>query len=319
MLARGVTRALTFRGPAHIWGDMGPQLRKADLTVANLECVLATSGQPFEPRRTYYFRADPDLAGAALLAAGIDVVSLANNHVLDYGPDALQETLKRLDDLKIHHAGAGVRLGEASAPGFLQVGDVRMAFFSAADHFADYAAEPGKPGIHLIAIDARDTENDPLWTAVQNARAKADLVIYSLHWGPNLRQHPTEEFVAFAHRLIDAGVDIVHGHSAHVFQGIEWYRQGLILYDTGDLMDDYAVDNTMHNDQQFLFSVMIQKDEILRLELLPFRIDHTRLQRVDGEEYGIMAERMIALSRPFGTAFVLQSKRLFSYPPPRGR
>ena len=319
MLARGVRRTLTFRGPAHLWGDLGSQLREADLTVANLECVLATSGEPFQPRRIYYFRADPEVAGAALVEAGIDVVSVANNHVLDYGPDALQETLRRLDDLNVDHAGAGGELNEASAPRFLQIRDVRIAFFSAADHFAEYAAGPGRPGIHLVSVDAWSSENDSIWTAVRNARAAADLVIYSLHWGPNLRQHPTEEFVEFAHRLVDAGVDIVHGHSAHVFQGVEWYHRGLILYDTGDLIDDYVVDDQARNDQQFLFSVILQKDKILRLELFPFRIDRTRLQRVKGDEYGMMAERMIAMSRPFGTAFVHRSKRMVTYPPSRGR
>jgi len=108
------------------------------------------------------------------------------------------------------------------------------------------------------------TDNMPEWQATKT-KPKVDILIVSAHWGPNMRQRPTKAFKEFAHAVIDAGADIFHGHSAHIFQGIEIYKGKLIMYDTGDFIDDYAVDDELRNDQTFLFLVTLSKNRIEKI------------------------------------------------------
>jgi poly-gamma-glutamate synthesis protein (capsule biosynthesis protein) len=250
MLGRLVDRAVRRWGPRHVWGDVGSWLRRADLTLVNLECAIATSGEKFQPPRVFYFRAAPE-AIEALQVAGIDFVSLANNHALDYGPSALLETIRRLDEAKIAHAGAGRDLAEAGRFALLEAKGIKVGVVSFADHFRLYAATETRPGTNVIEIRPSGPDFERVREALGRVRAAgAQLSVFSIHWGPNMRQAPDPGFVEFAHAVIDAGADIFHGHSAHVFQGIEIYRGKPILYDTGDLLDDYRVDPQLRNDQQ---------------------------------------------------------------------
>jgi poly-gamma-glutamate capsule biosynthesis protein CapA/YwtB (metallophosphatase superfamily) len=130
-----------------------------------------------------------------------------------------------------------------------------------------------------------------------------DTIIFSNHWGPNMVQRPKETFRRFARAVIDRGVDIYYGHSAHVFQGVEIYRGKPILYDTGDFIDDYAVDPKMRNDWSFLFRVSVEEGTFERLDLIPVKLSYARVDLATGDERETILDRMERLSAEMGTVF----------------
>ncbi len=140
--------------------------------------------------------------------------------------------------------------------------------------------------------------------------AGAETVIFSNHWGPNMVERPNDLFRRFARAVIDRGADVYYGHSAHVFQGVEIYRNKPILYDTGDFIDDYAVDPRLRNDRSFLFRVSVEKGEFGRLELLPVALSYARVDLATGNEREAILGRMERLSIEMGTTFVRLQDRL---------
>jgi poly-gamma-glutamate synthesis protein (capsule biosynthesis protein) len=310
MLARQVTRALGEKGPRHVWGDVLPLLRGADLALVNLECCIAESGAPFMPRRVFYFRAAP-VAVDALTAAGIDYVSLANNHAMDYEAPALLETIRRLDAAGIAHAGAGANRAAAARPALLEAGGMRVGVVSCADHFRAYGATEREPGTHLVRISTEKEHFAPVRRALKAARAAgAGFVVFSVHWGPNMRQVPTEQFREYARAVIDAGADVFHGHSAHVFQGIEVHHGKPILYDTGDLLDDYRVDERKRNDLQLLFLLKVKDGRVRRIELVPLKIAHKQVNVARGADRAEVHRRMRRLCADMGTKLRVWRERL---------
>jgi poly-gamma-glutamate synthesis protein (capsule biosynthesis protein) len=130
-----------------------------------------------------------------------------------------------------------------------------------------------------------------------------DTVIFSNHWGPNMVQRPNEIFRRFARAVIDRGVDIYYGHSAHVCQGVEIYRGKPILYDTGDFIDDYAVNSELHNDWSFLFQVSVEGGRFERLDLTPVKLSYARVDLATSGEREAILDRMEHLSAEMGTVF----------------
>jgi poly-gamma-glutamate synthesis protein (capsule biosynthesis protein) len=203
-----------------------------------------------------------------LRTARIDACSLANNHTLDFEEQGLLDTLKHLDAAGIRHAGAGPNREEAADPAILIVPPdrQRVALLAFTDNEPPFAAGTNRPGTNYLPISLRPDVLTRVERAVSNVRGMgADTIIFSNHWGPNMVQRPKAVFRRFARAVIDLGVDIYCGHSAHVFQGVEIYRGKPILYDTGDFIDDYAVNPELCNDWSFLLAMPIDP----RHELAP--------------------------------------------------
>jgi len=317
MLGRRVGETLLALGPRAVWGDVLPLIRGADLALVNLECVIATSGEEFAPRRVFTFRAPP-AALDALRVAGIDYVSLANNHAMDFQAPALLETIRRLDEGEVAHAGAGRDASEAARFAVLEARGMKVAVVAFATHPRAYAAAESKPGTNVVRIGAKSGDFSRVAESLRAARAAgADLVVFSIHWGPNMRTEPKPRFIEFAHAVMDAGADLFHGHSAHVFQGIEVYRGKPILYDTGDLVDDYAVRDDLRNDQQLLFLLRVTPAGVREIEVVPLRIAENRVDRARGGDFEQIRHRLQRLSAPMGTRVELREGRLFvSQDPP---
>jgi len=310
MLGRWVNVAILKYGPLYPWGDLLPLVQSADLFLINLECVIAESGEPFLPPRVFYFRADPK-AIEVLTMAGVDYVTLSNNHAMDFQAPALLETIRHLDEHGIAHAGAGRNLEEASRFTLLEAKGITIGVVAFADHFREYAATEDRAGTNVIPITVDEPYFSRVRQSIEEARAAgADLVIFSIHWGPNMRQIPTTEFREFARAVMDAGADIFHGHSAHVFQGIEIYRGKPILYDTGDLIDDYDVDDVLKNDQQFLFLVTATRNGVKKIELVPVIIFLAQVNNAHGATFDQIHERMRELSATMGTEVRREGNRL---------
>ena len=314
MLGRLVDERQRRRPPAAVWGDLTAHLRKCDLLLINLECCLSTRGSPWEQTyRPFHFRADPQWAIPALDAADIDVCCLANNHVLDYGEVALRDTLEALDEAQVQYVGAGLRRETAIEPIHITAAGTSVAIVAFTDNTPEYAATESRPGTAHIDIDVtNEATRETVRTALELARRPApDTIIASLHWGPNMVERPPDRFCDFAHWLIDEGVDVIHGHSAHIFQGIEIYKNRPILYDTGDFVDDYAVDPQARNDRSFLFDVTLEQDGApSSLRLHPTEISACQAGSADGESAAWIRDRMRSLSRPFGTRFEREGEAL---------
>jgi hypothetical protein len=310
MLGRLVNEVILQNGPLYPWGDLLPLVQTADLFLINLECVIAESGEPFLPPRVFYFRADPK-AIEVLTSAGVDYVTLSNNHAMDFQGPALLETIRHLDGHGITHAGAGGNLEEASRFALLEAKGVRVGVVAFADHFQEYAATEDSPGTNVIPITLEEPYFNRVAGSIQAVRAAgADLVVFSIHWGPNLRTVPPPEFKQFARAVMDAGADIFHGHSAHLFQGIEIYKGKPILYDTGDLIDDYYVDPEYKNDQQLLFLVTVTGSGVERVELVPVLISYAQVNTARGEVFDQIYERMQERSAAMGIEIRREGNRL---------
>ena len=240
-------------------------------------------------------------------AAKLDACNLANNHVLDFGPDAVDDTLRALDGAGIARTGAGRDLDEALEPAVTSAGGFAVAVVGFTDNTPEYAAGQDSPGTARIEMD---TENDESRSAVREALSRArwadpDFLVASLHWGPNMVTEPPETFRRFARFLADEGVDLVHGHSAHVFQGIEVVDGVPVLYDAGDFVDDYAVDSDLRNDRSFLFEARLDAGDAspTALRLLPVEIEDCAVHRADPSEVSWWHDRMRERSARFGTRF----------------
>jgi poly-gamma-glutamate synthesis protein (capsule biosynthesis protein) len=302
MLGRGINAELPRRAPQSFWGNTLSLLHAADAVVANLECALTARTAPWQKiPKGFHFRADPK-AAEVLRAARILCVSLANNHTLDFGEEGLRDTLRHLEGAAIEHVGAGRNLAEAEAPAVLDAAGLKVGVIAFTDHEAASAASPASPGTNFLEIATdRATRARVARAAARARKAGADVVVLSLHWGPNMRLAPSRLFQDFAHATIADGVDLIYGHSAHTFQGVEVYQKGLILYDTGDFLDDYAVDPILRYDWSFLFLVNIDAAGLQSLRLIPVRLEHAQANLAAGPDFEAIVERMRRQCSQLGT------------------
>jgi poly-gamma-glutamate capsule biosynthesis protein CapA/YwtB (metallophosphatase superfamily)/outer membrane protein assembly factor BamB len=258
---RSMEAQLVRYGPSYPWAGLEPLLRDADLAVANLEGVLTTQGEPLN--KQYLIRAHPRW-GQTLVEAGFDLVTVANNHALDYGPAGLDETLDTLNALGIASVGAGRSEGEARRPALFDLNGVRVAVLGyAAARWNGSADVP--PTDRIAWADLAQVQAD-----VRAVRAQADFVVVLLHAGTEYAAEPSRDQVAVAHAAIDAGADLVVGHHPHVTQTVERYGQGLIAYSLGDALFDIPRRAAMQGD---LLRVHVTRQGLAQAELWPFWID----------------------------------------------
>ncbi len=305
MLGRGVARALAAGPPARLVApEVAELMRAADLVVVNLECCVSDRGRRWDaPGKPFFFRAPPS-AVELLALLGVGCVTLANNHALDYGPEALLDTLDHLAGAGIAAVGAGPALDEARRPVILDAAGLRVAVVGATDHPADFAAGPARPGVAYAELVA----GVPEWllAAVRDAAAHADAVLVTPHWGPNMTRAPVPHVRRAAAALVDAGAALVAGHSAHVPQGVG----GRVLYDLGDFLDDYAVDPRLRNDLGLLFVVTVDEGGPVGLEAVPLKLDFCRTSLAAGTDAAWMRRRFRDACAALGTDVVEADGRL---------
>lgn len=300
MLGRGVDQMLRRKGPVYPWGDTLPLFHQADARTCNLECVMSDRGLPWaEYPKAFHFRSAAKNV-AVLTAAGINAVSIANNHVLDYGYGALLQMLEILDQAGIAHSGAGANLAEASQIAIFEVDGRHFGLLAFTDNEPPWEATVERPGTLYVPTTLEDPRAQELLKIVHR-RTGLNTLIVSAHWGSNWGYAPPEEHIHFAHALIDAGADIIFGHSSHVFRGIEFYKNGLILYSTGNFADDYAVDPNERNDQSFIFLVELNEAGPAGLRLFPTMIDYCQARLARTTEAQDIAAKMQELCSALGT------------------
>lgn len=303
MLGRLVNDYLPKLSPKYPWGNTLDLFASADLRMANLECALSDRGSPWvKTPKVFHFRSDAKNVDV-LKAANINLVSLANNHILDYGHEACLDTLHILDSAGIQHAGAGSNIEQAKRPAICKVKNTTIGFLSITDNEPVWEATENDIGIYYMPIDVTDKRFKALLELVKKTKSQVDLLIIALHWGPNWGYRPQPPQMGFAHVLIDHGVDIVFGHSCHVYQGIEIYKNRPILYSTGDFIDDYAVDLDERNDHSFIFIIDIEPSGLKNLRLYPTCISDFQANLAQDPEKQLIANRMQSLCKEMHAPF----------------
>lgn len=228
MIGDIMEREEDYAYPFHLVRD---ELKSADVLFGNLESPISDQGS--NVGSIYSFRADPRSV-EGLVFAGFDVLSFANNHVGDYGPTALLDTLDNLSRAGLRAIGAGGTQREAHVPQTVEVNGLRIAFLAytniAPAYFLESDAEPA-----VANIASEETSQD---IAQAKIRYNADLVVVSYHWGEEYQTHRSDWQARIAHETIDAGANLVIGHHPHVVQEVERYNGGVIAYSLGNFVFD---------------------------------------------------------------------------------
>lgn len=296
--------------PESLWGDVLPVMLAADRRLINLECVISSRGREWHPdTKAFHFRAYPR-AIDFLRAAKVDCVTLANNHVLDYGATALRDCLRLLDRAGIKRTGAGQHLAAALEPAFIDIPGGRLAVVALTDNEPEWEATERSPGVNYVNYSDRGL-GEPYWSRLTQvlsyARRRADLVIVSAHVGPNWGV-PSTAMKVLARQLIELGADLYWGHSNHTPQGIELYKSKVILYSTGDFVDDYWVDDNERNDLSFLFVLEREASRVSRIKLYPVRIEDFGVRLANEQEWQFLKRTMQAKCKAFGTTMEVEGQ-----------
>lgn len=280
------TRMVQYNDFAHPMRLVAPRLRDADLTIADLECSMSDNTQKPDDPLTFFFTTNA-AAVEGLVLAGIDGVSLANNHSMNFGKLGLEDTLAVLAQNKIKAFGGGMTLAEARKPALFEVKGVSFAFLGYDGITAeDYGAGPNWAGtcplrMNLVLEDlARAKQGDP------------DLIIPFFHWSEEYVAVPSALMRQIAHQAIDNGAAMVLGSHPHWVQGVEWYKGKPILYSLGNFVFDQEW--SIETKQGMFTEIVIRNKKIARVRLVPVLIEDYNRPRILG-----MAEGLPVLQRVF--------------------
>jgi poly-gamma-glutamate capsule biosynthesis protein CapA/YwtB (metallophosphatase superfamily) len=292
----------------YIWGDALRELERTDLRIANLETAVTSAETPW-PEKGIHYRMHPQNIGC-LTSAKISACTLANNHVLDWGYDGLSETLKTLDAAGITHAGAGKDAEEAMQPAVLDTaGNGRLLLFSFGSRTSgipqDWKAASISPGVNLLD-DLSEATAARVADQMRAHQQPGDLIVASIHWGSNWGYEIPRDQIMFAHRLIEEGIGIVHGHSSHHVKACEVFKCRLILYGCGDFVTDYegiSGYEMFRGDLALMYLIELDSNngELIAARLVPMLMRRFRLERASVADTEWLCNRLNLLGKPFRT------------------
>lgn len=299
-------------GPAYPFTDVKPFLDKADLVVGNLEAPISLRGKALE-KKTFTLRAGP-IAVEALKQGNIRVVTLANNHILDFGPLALQDTLTILSENGILHSGAGMDLDDARAPALLKLKGKTIAFLSYSLTFPlEFYASAKRPGTAPGYTEFVKAD-------IEKIRPSADLVVVSFHWGAELMAAAKDYQIELGHQAVDWGADLVLGHHPHILQEIEVYKGRMIAYSLGNFVFGSESDKVSTS---MILLLTFRGKALVHAEAIPLDINNYRVKYkprpLAGREAAAALESINAVSARFNTRMEIASDRgtvLLSQPEP---
>jgi len=311
------------------------ELHGSDLVIANLETPLSMRGNPVPKFRN--LRSDPEVI-QDVKALGIHAVTLANNHMMDYGPDALADTLATCDQAGLPRCGAGRDLEEAFRPLSFAVRGCRVGLLNLATTVPmGFDAGAGKPGLAPLRVDfaleidanfmvenpgamplvrtwVKAEEQEALCQRIRRLKAEADVAIVSIHWGvPDFWMSPSQGLLAQYQRplgqaMIDAGADVIYGHHSHTLHPIEVYRGKPIFYSPGNFFFEF--DRPRPYMERKSFIVKIAVGGALGIELVPLVHDDRGVpSRAFGPEAAAVLDRLADLSASFGTKLSVEADR----------
>ena len=301
--------------PSHIWGDALAALdaRDVDVRIINLETAVTDRGQPW-PQKGIQYRMHPGNIDC-ITVADIDVCVLANNHVLDWSYEGLDQTLTTVTGAGMATAGAGTDQASAWAPAITGVSAVTRVLTLGVGTTSSgippaWAAGQGSPGVAMVEIGSnRDIQE--VVERLGRWKSENDIIVVSIHWGPNWGYEIPTGHREFARHLIDeGGADVIHGHSSHHPVGIEVHNDRPILYGCGDLINDYEGiegHEEYRPEIRVLYVVDLDVHGMSRLELVPMRAHGFTLVHASTEESQWLARTLTAESADLRTRVVVDS------------
>lgn len=301
MLGRGVGMRLQKAGSyERAFEKVSPVLRQGDIVFANLESPLTASTNSLDSKRKIVLKGKPE-AVSALTSAGINMVSIANNHILDYYETGLFDTMSVLSRNNILFAGSGKNIDEARKPAIIEKNGMKIGLLAYSDMaelvfagkpYLRYAADKDKSGVAPLKYEAIRED-------VIKLRSQVDLLVVSLHWGVEDSFKVRPEQREIAHKLVDDGVDLILGHHPHQFQGIEIYKGKPILYSMGNFLFDQ---NEPENMESFIIDMKYDGTELKELSAIPVRILNKSFVEIQtGKNAAGLLSRQAELCRELGS------------------
>lgn len=291
LLGERIAQQAARYGPDYPWQAVRPYLTGDHFTVGNLECPISTRG--LRQKKQFTFRAPPALLDG-MKRAGVEAVTLANNHILDYWHPALLDTLQHLEKAGIDHAGAGQNATAAGAllSKEIQGSKIGVLAFSGVVPAAAWVAGAKTPGVAALWPWERAVQR------VARAAGQVDILIVSLHWGQEAKTLPEKWQVQLAHRLVDAGADVVWGHHSHVLQGVEVYKGRPIIYSAGNFL--FTRSRLPLAWRGAIFQVDFQGAQPVELRVIPTVLGDGRVQPADSKTARQIYQHLEQVSRPWG-------------------
>lgn len=298
----GPLEKILLNNPAYPFRYLQTFCQESDLFFANLETPISTQGEIYL-EKTYTFRCSPAVV-KTLNAGNLNVVSLANNHIMDFGPEALAETIALLKQHNIAHTGAGPNLAAARTPAILEKNGIKVAFLAYNNTFP--------LEFNATTTQAGTAPGDPRYLSVdvKKARQLADIVVVSFHWSSELLKERKSYQADLAKVAINAGAHLVVGHHPHVIQGVEVYKHGLIAYSLGNFI--FASYSKRVQDGLIL-QVRFTPSGLKEAVFFPININnyqvHFQPQPLAGSEAERVLQELQTLSAPFNTSFQILADR----------
>jgi len=268
---RKLEKIVIENGPDHILKEVRPILNRGDIVFANLEAPFSERGKPLD--RIPVFRLNPK-SFEIVSTANINVVSLANNHMFDYGPDAFIDTLNILKTHKIYHFGAGLSINEALEPSILTIKGLKFGFIGFREKEDSFYDDNG--------VITPQIEKKLVIDRIKTLRNQVDWLVLSLHFGWEYVFYPAPIDVARCHSFIDAGADLIIGHHPHYPQGLEIYRNKLIIYSLGNFIWDQNFAG--HTNSSYLLEIDILGKSIQNVIVIPFEMDRKYILKIRKDE-----------------------------------
>lgn len=319
-----IPRPVGFDWP---WGDALPLLDAIapDLRLINLETSITRSDNVAHGKGIHYRMTPENLP--CLRALRPDACTLANNHVLDFGNRGLEDTLDSLAGAGITAVGAGRDADEAARPAVVTVAGGRRVVISSFGTQSSgiplaWAATRDRAGVHLLP-DLSVATADQIADRVLRIKRPGDIAVASIHWGSNWGYEVPADEVRFAHRLIDRGVDLVHGHSSHHPRPIQLYRGKLIVYGCGDLVDDYegiGGYEKYRDDLRLLYFASVEPEtgQLVRLRMAPMQARQMRLHHASAEDTEYLRRVLSGVCQRFGSRVELGPDGMLRLAPTNG-
>lgn len=284
-------------------------LVQADMAVVNLECAIGAAGVARVKKgegRSYHFRARPENV-RILVEAGIDVVSLANNHAMDYGPGALAEGIEILKRAHIAPVGAGLNLDEATAPVYRRAGDAVVAVVGLDTKMGDCGAGPDSPGTNHMSVKNEDALIRRVRNQVSRAREHANLVFLAVHWGRNQDKNPRRQLRGLGRRLIrESGLDGILGSGSHGTQGIEVVDGRPVIWGPGNLLWDSARGTKRLT---MVVAFHFNTDGVVWVETVPVAVRDGWVSYADPEDARRFLEELKQQCAELGTPLLVRDDR----------
>jgi poly-gamma-glutamate synthesis protein (capsule biosynthesis protein) len=299
LLDRGIRTLIRKHGVQYPFEETAELINSYDLAFCNLECPLSQRGSPLN--KTYTFRGDSVYVDG-LHFSGFTVFSLANNHTLDYGQDALADTRRILEKNGLSAVGADSTQALASKATIIQREGLTLAFLASVTIPLEVS-----PDAKNVARPAQ-TDIDRMTQQITKLRNNVDFIIVSFHWGTEFSSDPTEKQRDLAHRAIDSGADVVLGHHPHVIQGIEKYKGRCICYSLGNFIFDQ---HKLRRRESIVFGCTFSNKTITSPHIVPIFLEGFRPHLAQGDTYERILNRVRSLSMDYGVKFRDNGKAIF--------